>query len=123
MPEFIVKALEVVDVDHNDCQPSIVTRSTLDFRGDLHLEVAPVVDARQPIAVSKLLRLLEVVRILNSSRTDIGDGFERRNIFGGEVSGGCTLEHQCTQLFTEKDERHAHLGTCLYKAREIPAQR
>src|SRR5690348_11236734 len=120
MSEFIVEAFEVVDVNHNDCQPSIVTRSTLDFRSDLHLEVSPVIDARQSIAMSKLLRLLEVVRILNRSRTDIGYGFQRRNILRSEVSGNCTLEYQRTELFAKKDERHAHLGTCLHKAREIP---
>jgi len=49
--ELVIQALEVIDIDHDDGHAPVVTRSPFDFRADLQLEIAAIVDAGESIDV------------------------------------------------------------------------
>src|SRR5205085_6215988 len=91
--ELVVKALEVVDVNHDDRQAAVVTRSALDFRSDLHLEVTAVVDAGETVDVREMLGFFEVGSVLDRPSADVRDRFQRGNVFLREIAGAGALEH------------------------------
>ena len=97
----------------------VITRCALDFRADLLLEVASVIDTGEAVDVSQLLRFLEIMCVLDGASADIGDRLERGNVLVREVIGLRALQHEDSELLAEEDQGHAHLGARLHEARRV----
>src|SRR6185312_4365982 len=119
MSELVIQALTIIDVDHNHGHAALIARGPFDFRRDLHLEVAAIVDAGEAVHVRQLLRLFKMVRILDRGRADVGHGLQGRNIFLRKVSGFRALQREHAELLAKEDERHAHLRASLNKAGDV----
>src|SRR5690348_9187932 len=92
--EFIVERLEMIDVGHDYSHARAVSAGPLDLFHDAELEIAAVKNAGQAIQISQLLDSLDIVRILDRCRTDVGYGLERAQFdFAKGVWLGA-VEHQ-----------------------------
>src|SRR2546427_13310215 len=52
-PEFIIQALELIDVYHNHCHPGIKPASAFQFFGHTHCEDTSITDTCQTIPMSQ----------------------------------------------------------------------
>ena len=78
--EFIVQALELVDIHHDHCHAGVEPPGALQFLLDSQFEVAAVEDSGQAVQIGQMLDALNVVGILNRSGADVGDRLQRLDI-------------------------------------------
>ena len=95
MPEFVVQALEVIDIHHNHRHACAESSRALQFFRHAKLEEAAIENSGQSIQIRKLLHAFDVVRILNRSGADVGNGFQRLFVLliKGSDFGAIEYEH------------------------------
>src|SRR5437879_13797216 len=75
VPEFIIQALELIDVYHNHRHPGIKPACSLQFFGDSQFKETSIKDSCQTIQISQLFHPVHIVGGLNAGRTDVGNRF------------------------------------------------
>src|SRR5579862_4474801 len=108
VPEFVVEALELVDIDHQHSHSALESASAVNFFYDAQFKEAPVEDPGKAVEIGKLLDPFHIVRVLDGGGTDVGHCFQRFHIAFLEAFGPLTLEHQHAQCLTEGNQRDAH---------------
>ncbi len=101
VPEFVVQALELVDIDHQYGHAAVEAARTIDFLHHAHLEIATVEDSGEPIEIGELLHSLHVVRVLNGGGANVGDRFQRLHVFLMKARQFLALQHQHSERLAE----------------------
>jgi hypothetical protein len=76
VPEFVVEALELIDIGHDDGHAAAIAAGALDLLGDAKLEKSAVENAGQAIEVGQLFYPLNVMGVLDGSGANVCDRFK-----------------------------------------------
>src|SRR5438093_13605577 len=69
VPEFIIQALELIDVYHNHRHPDIKPACSFQFFDDSQCEETSIKDSCQPTEIIKLFHSVQIVGVLNDGHT------------------------------------------------------
>src|SRR6266550_2779775 len=101
VPEFVIQALELIDVYHNHCHPGIKPACSFQFFGDSQFEETSIKDPCQTIQISQLFHSVHIVGVLNGGRADVGNRFQRLNVIGIERPCLRAVQNQHSQGLPE----------------------
>ena len=126
VPDVVVHALEVVDVDDHERETAPVAVRAGDLSRERLVEVAAVVEARQRIEVGLLARLLKAPRVLERRRDALGELLGAAKVVVAEprlrVAGEDAEPADAARAVDERDaERRAYrsLGSLRIPVRKL----
>ncbi len=93
MTDPVVDHLEIVEVEHEQCELARVAMRARAFTRERLVEIAAVVQAGERVEVGESLRLAEAARVVDGRRGALGELLEPEEIVVVESSLGVTREH------------------------------
>ena len=111
MADAVVDALEVVDVDEHEGEPARVAVRARDLASERLVEVAAVVETRQPVEVGELARFLEAPRVLERRRDALRELFDPAKVVVPETLRVVGEDAEPADAALAVDERHPEGGS------------
>ena len=108
MPEFVIQPLELVNVGHDHGHGAAIAARAFDLLHDAQFKEPAVEDAGQAVEISQLFYPLDIVRVLNRVRANVGHGFQRLQFAFTECVHLGAVQRENAQRLAKGNQRDAH---------------
>src|SRR6266550_7160723 len=111
MSKFVVQTLELINIHHDHSHTSAESLGPFKLFGNAQLKEAPIENSRESVQIRQLFHPFHIMRILNSSRANIGYRFQGLCIAGVKRPSLRTVQNQHSKHLSEGNQRNTHASS------------